>query len=399
MTLNNKTLFFIIACTLIVFTFGDVANTIVNRISRQIGEEEYGKISIFFRAFFEIFVIFCLFNGQKICLYCQKLILLLIALVSTSVLGFLFLQINPLNAEFGTFIVDLNKSLFLFISFCFIFTIFGKLQDSQKRKIFKIYELIIYVNGFCAILGLIFDIPLFYTYIQKVRFGFSGFIPAQNEASLFWLIALFYGYTVLNEEKRKLPLIMAIAGSVLLGTKAALISVVLSLIWFGWKFYRKTFKRFLLVCIFTVPCFVFIFFKDDIVDTLYQFQYLQFYLDRFGKQETLTVLLSGRNTFMDIFFMQIDNWNFGNYLFGGYLHTIEMDFFDSLLFFGIIGLIIYFVCFGLVFRNINSHYRNMFVSLYFLMAALAGHVFWSAVNTFYIILFVLRTSNIGRFCR
>jgi len=87
---NNKVLFFIIASTMIVFALGDVANTIVNRTSRHIGEEEYGKISIFFRAFFEIFVIFCLFNGQKVGLYCKKLLLLLIVLVSTAILGFFF---------------------------------------------------------------------------------------------------------------------------------------------------------------------------------------------------------------------------------------------------------------------------------------------------------------------
>jgi hypothetical protein len=399
MTLNNKALFFIIACTLIVFAFGDVANTIVYRTSRQLEEVEYGKISIFFRAFFEIFVIFCLFNGQKISFYFRKLFLLLITLVFTSTLGFLFLQINPLYAGFWTFIVDLNKSLFLFICFYFIFTIFEKLRDSQKRKIFKIYEIIIYVNGLCAILGLIFDIPMFYTYTQRHRFGFSGFLPAQNEASLFWLVALFYGYAILNEEKRKLPLIMAIAGSVLLGTKAALISVIVSLIWFGWKFHRKAFKKFLLASIFIVPCFLSIFFKDGMEDTLNSFEYFQFFIYRIDKEDALTLLLSGRNTFMDKFFMQIDNWNFGNYLFGGYLHTIEMDIFDSLLFYGIIGLILYFVCFGIVFRNINSRYRSMFVSLYFSMAALGGHVFWSAVNTFYIVLFILRTSNLGRFCK
>jgi len=397
---NSKVLFFILACALIVFAFGDVANTIVYRSSRQFEEVEYGKISIFFRAFFEIFVIFCLFNGQKIDIYFKKLFLLLITLVSTSILGFLFLQINPLSAPFGTFIVNLNKSLFLFICFCFIFTIFEKLRDIQKRNIFKIYELIIYVNGFCAILGLIFDIPMFYTYAQRHRFGFSGFLPAQNEASLFWLIALFYGYIVLNEEKRKLPLIIAIAGSVLLGTKAALISVIVSLIWFGWKFYRKAFKIFLFAGIFIVPCLVSIFFKDNLEDMLNSYEYFQHYIYNIDRgTDALTILLSGRNTFMDTFFMQIDNWNFGNYLFGGYLQTIEMDIFDSLLFFGIIGLILYFICFGFVFRNINSNYRMIFVSLYFSMAALGGHVFWSAVNTFYIILFILRTSSIGKFCK
>jgi len=377
---NNKILYFIIACTLIVFAFGDVANTIVFRNSRQLEEVQYGleevqygKISIFFRAFFEIFVIFCLLNGQKIGIYFEKLFLLLITLVSTSILGFLSLQINPLTAELGTFIVNLNKSLFLFICFYFIFTIFEKLRDSQKRKIFKIYELIVYANGFCAILGLIFDIPLFYTYSQRHRFGFSGFLPAQNEASLFWLIALFYGYIVLNEEKRIFPLIMAIAGSVLLGTKAALISVVVSLMWFGWKFHRRTFMIYLFASIFTISCLVSIFFRENVVDILNSFEYFQFYLYRIDKgQDFLTLLLSGRNEFMDRFFIQTDNWNFVNYLFGGYLYTMEMDFFDSLIFFGIIGLILYFICFGFVFRNISSRYRIMFVSLYFSMAALGG---------------------------
>jgi len=397
---NSKVLFFIVACTLIVFAFGDVANTIVNRTSRHIGEEEYGKISIFFRAFFEIFVIFCLFNGQKIGLYCKKLLLLLITLISTSILGFFFLQINTLSTKFVTFIVDLNKFLFLFICFCFIFTIFGKLQNGQQRKIFKIYELIMYINGFCAILGLIFDIPMFYTYTQRQRFGFSGFVPAQNEASLFWLVALFYGYIVLNEEKRKFPLIIAIIGSVLLGTKAALISVVISLIWFGWKFHRKIFKRFLLASIFIVPCLIFIFFRENVEEIFTSFEYFQYYIYRIDQgTDALTILLSGRNAFMDTFFMQINNWNFGNYLFGGYLHTIEMDIFDSLLFFGIIGLILYFICFGFVFRNMNSHYRMIFVSLYFSMAALGGHVFWSAVNAFYIVLLVLRMSNLVRFIK
>jgi len=179
-----------------------------------------------------------------------------------------------------------------------------------------------------------------------------------------------------------------------------LISVIVSLLWFGWKFHRKTFKRFLLASIFIVPCLVSVFFKDNLEDALSSYEYFQHYISNIDRgTDALTILLSGRNTFMDRFFMQIDNWNFGNYLFGGYLHTIEMDIFDSLLFFGIIGLILYFVCFGFVFSNINSRYRIMFVLLYFSMAALGGHVFWSAVNTFYIVLFVLRTSNLVRFCK
>jgi hypothetical protein len=119
---------------------------------------------------------------------------------------------------------------------------------------------------------------------------------------------------------------------------------------------------------------------------------LEYFISRKNKNGWLTMILSGRNSFL---FTKgsliVENWNIINYFIGGQDQTrlyMEMDFFDLFFFLGIIGCAIYFsLYFSTLFRfNILKPFNLFFVFSFLTLAFFGGHFFASAVNSLYLCL-------------
>ncbi|WP_236263818.1 hypothetical protein [Dysgonomonas sp. Marseille-P4677] len=268
----------------------------------------------------------------------------------------------------------------------------------QRKYIFKAYELIIYINSFCAILGFIANVPLFKAY-STVRFGYIGFIPAQNEASLFWLIALFYSFYIYKEEKKKLPLVFSVIACLLLGTKAAWICVLVSVPWFFYKLYPNTGKKIVAFLLLATMVFVCVYY-EKISEYLKSVEMFSYFVWRLDKMDAVSIFLSGRDGFIYRFIETLDSWSWPNYLFGGVLTegnshiTTEMDLLDLIMIFGFVGAVIFLLIYKQIFSQIHRSYKTMFSVLFFSMAFIGGHVLWSALNAVYLCLFICKTMKI-----
>lgn len=392
MGISKKNYFTIIFVVILVFAFADAVNTI---LMSNASETDYPKFSIYFRGLFEIFIIIWLLFYRKFTIKEGLLLSLCFILSFSCIFAYWILSISTKDANFSAFFSLLNKTMFFFLCFIFINRALKKINLVQIKYVFKAYEFIIYINGICAILGLVFNLSLFKTYSTD-RFGYIGFIPATNEASLFWLIALFYSFFIYKEEQKKLPLLFSIIACFLLGTKAAWIYVLISIIWFSYKFYPKMGKKIVVFSILGLGAFICIYYEkiSEYLKTLEIFSYFVWRLD---KTDTVSILLSGRDEFIHRFFNTLSYWSLPNYLFGGILMEgknpiiTEMDLFDIIMIFGFVGAMIFLFIYKLIFSQIHKSYRVMFSFLFFTMAFISGHVLWSALNAVYLCLFICKT--------
>lgn len=396
MSIFKNFYFTVLFLVVIAFAFADTVNCIL--MPHDTEGISYPKFSIYFRGLLEIFILIWMFFQRKIVGKDLQIITCCCFLVICSIAAYLFLLSNGAG-NFMVFFSLLNKAIFFFICFVFVHNAFEKINLIQRKYVFKIYELIIYINSFCAILGLIFNISLFRTYVSD-RFGYIGFIPATNEASLFWLIALFYSLYVYKEEKKKIPLVFSIIACLLLGTKAGWICVLIAVPWFFYKLYPKEGKKIVIFLILTITIFVFVYYEkiSDYLKSLEMFSYFVWRLDR---MDAISIFLSGRDGLIIRFFNNLSFWSLPNYLFGGILtegnnHIItEMDILDIIMIFGFVGATIFLLVYMKIFSNIQKPYRVMFSFLFFSMAFISGHVLWSALNALYLCLFVCKTMKLN----
>lgn len=391
---NND--YIILILVIILFFISDAVNCI---IEFKMDGDSYAKFSIYFRALFQGFLfawlIFNKINKKEF----NAVLMPSIFLIFASIFSYLILLTNIDNGSFSIYLPLLNKTFFFFFSFIFVSHTFDTINRDQKRKISKIFNIVICINGICAFLGFLFDIPLFRTY-KNERFGYTGFIPATNEASLFWLIALFYSLSTYRKTKNIYPLIASITGSLLLGTKASWLILIIGISWFIYHFYPQKGRK-IIVSLSVLLIFLSVINYEKISDYIQSLEIFSFFIYRLDKSDAFSVFLSGRDEFFYRFIDTLSDWSFTNYLFGGismkngdYV-TTEMDILDIIMFLGFLGSIIYLLIYKHIFSKINRDYKFIFSIMFFSMAFISGHVFWSALNAIYLCLFIcsLELSN------
>lgn len=384
---NND--YIILIIVIILFFISDAFNCI---IGFRMNGDSYAKFSIYFRALFQAFLfVWIIFNKIDKKEF-NAILIPSMFLISASIFSYLILLTNIDNGSFSTYLPLLNKTFFFFFSFIFVSNTFDTINRNQQKNISRIYNIVICINGFSALLGFLFDIPLFKTY-RNERFGYTGFIPATNEASLFWLIALFYSFYTYRKTKTIYPLIASIIGNLLLGTKASWLVLIIGISWFIYHFYPKKGRK-LVVSLSVLLIFLSVIYSKKISDYINSLEIFSFFIYRLDKSDAFSVFLSGRDEFFYRFIDTLSEWSFTNYLFGGismkngdYVIT-EMDILDIIMFLGFLGSIIYLLIYKHIFSKINKDYKYIFSIMFFSMAFISGHVFWSALNAIYLCLFI-----------
>jgi hypothetical protein len=282
-----------------------------------------------------------------------------------------------------------NKYVYVFLIYCFL----SKLREKPVYlvKLMSTCEFLFAINAVLAIIGLLLNIKLFRSYMfQDYRFGYNGIIPSVNESTLFYMIALSYLYHkkfVLRKPLHWRWII--VVGALLVGAKGIYFFMIClacyHLFWVS-SIYSKVKSVLLLTILFCLGVFLFIRLNLDIFD---HFVYLA------EKNGFFSMLLTGRDlVFKNNLLTNLEYWGVLNYFFGGQDQQhflLEMDFFDGLLFFGLLGFSLYFFMFFqfLFSMNLRRPFNLFFVGIYFLLAALGGHFFASALNGLYLAIFSL----------
>lgn len=297
------------------------------------------------------------------------------------VLGVLFL-IGQIAIQKDSIFVNIeyfNNSIFLVIVLLFANTL--TLSEEQKKQIFKWFEIIVIVNSIAVLVGFVFSIPFFETY-QANRFGYSGFLLKSSYASYFYLIGVFYFMHqafILNKNKKLLFLLVAFS-AIIVGTKAAILSVLLCGVFVVFK-KRLLFNRTFILTMCAALVFAVVFNKRIL---LFLTPYIDLFFPIIEKYGVLTALFSYRDLILEerlIPFIQSD-WTFVNYLFGGIgsiLVKSGLDLIDIFYFFGIVGgaLYLYILYRVLYIYNVSKDYLY-FISLIVIVMSLAGNFFYNS---------------------
>lgn len=386
---SSKLLNLVLSSALILFYLADGANKFIQIESASIyanGDvySESFSASIYFRFLYELiflFFIYKFYDKQR-----GKGIMLLFALFVSFIIGQFIFQLSYHNPgyNFVYHIVLFNKYIFLFIIY---YGIKDVVQDKRVLiKLGKLLESIYVINSLLIFIGVAFQITLFKSYFSMdYRYGFDGLIGSINEATLFYIIGIsFLYFNYLNQNKGFWSLWICIIASLLMGAKAMYLFLFLLLL------HHIIFRANLVQKIVSVTVFILgiLAALPTLLSDKYSYLY-DFFIYMYEKNGLLSTITSGRSDFvMTKFLENLNLWNGFNYFFGGtdqFKFYIEMDFFDSILYLGIIGTVILMVLyFSTFFKKMKlGSVRLFFCVSFFLVAFMAGHFFSSAVNALY----------------
>lgn len=310
------------------------------------------RLTLIVNLIFELFLFYFLFKvniKKKTYLY----VILLIAsfITGQALLNFKFFKIDNLVSEIleGD-ILQVNNYLFIIL----FATIFNKIKN-KKAIIYQVLEIIKYIvygNAIFVLLGFVFGIEVFRSYPYTPRFGFMGLFSANTFAQFIYIILITYVYKKAQLNKKFVfELLFISIVALLLGKKAIILFLVFLLVYhfclinkYKWIFRLSTIITLVLLVVFN---------RLIIIQFVSWFPFWK----RFDVDNNLLTMLSSlRDIRFENFTIFVnENWTKLNYIFGGVnfpQNRVEMDIIDLYMFFGVIGLIVYFNLFYEFFSKI-----------------------------------------------
>lgn len=304
-----------------------------------------------------------------------------------------FLTIIILNtdSQIGVTITHLLK----FVNVVFIYyaavVIFKSENISEKKihTIFYLNSIVLLLNIYVGLLGIGY-------YAYENNLGCKGFIYAHNEISgmqaVLFGVSYYFIYDRYASKKMLLLLVncFLLVAALLVATKAGILLVLLCLILVPWvhmkngilySFLRMSKKK--LIILFSIICLI-SYYGYVLLDYSGAIGRWTYFFDKNG----VNAIYSSRDIFWEEEKTEWEEGNLGVKLFGmGGSRTVEMDQADTLLNYGIVGIIIvysfYFLLTVKAFRKrkINPYAYFVFGMDVFILAAscFAGHLLFSGL--------------------
>lgn len=309
-----------------------------------------------------------------------------------------FISLMTLNAVLYCFskTANLSDSLSMLLKIMMYPFLLEYIEDTYQRidngKIFIkriciISCYIIIFNQFLGIIGL--GLPSY----SDSTFGIKGFFYDANAMAVVCFCLFVFFYTI--EIKRVLAILILLC-SFLLGTKTAILAIILYLFSYNFIISKlKTKKYIILLFLITILIIWYLIFQTDIFS--YHIQKMKRLYELFDGH-ILSVILSGRdidlhNTYEDF----KDNFSIITLLFGtGFKNEniIELDFFDCFFSFGLLYTIpIVLTYLYVIIRNRKIVEVTIFNLLMILIVFTSGHVWFNTSTS----LFFVINNIYGRF--
>ena len=369
--LLNRLLF----ASIIIFVIGDILRKVA--IYHNLEFIRYTAISKSIVLVLYIIVLIVFFKSYYSYKTTRKIIYSIIILCAVYFLGQLCLNDNDL----GLNLFNKNNLIFSrYIYWPFTILVFYPLLTSTKfvNKQFKLYEYFFLFNAVLIILSLIFSFTLFKTYFNPQRFGYMGVFNTHNQASYaFILFILYYYYNGIFKKENTLKLLFVILVSLLIGTKKIYLFLILLCLYHFVKFKlwnkRNTYIQaasLLILGIIFLPII-----KNK----------FQLFIDIYNERGIITSLFSYRD---DLLISTMNNtvksdWSALNYFLGGpkfYESRTEFGILDLYLFFGIMGLLIYYKLFKLFYNLTDNNKFYLFGLIVIGFVAMLAEGFFSSAN-------------------
>lgn len=370
----DKNYIIVLLLILIVFSFDLVTKILLT--NHYDGFTRYSAIP---KLGIELFLFYLLFKNK---INDKINIIFGASLIGISVISFIVTQNQFDTQAIFQKIYVLNKYLYLFLFATVLLNLEKKKRKEILRNIRNIVLLIGVINGLLMILGLLTDFEILRSYRYTERFGFNGLFVKTSETSYMYILLIITTYyEYINSKRKGLLCLFFIAISLLIGTKAIwLFIILLSIIHFG--FHKKKIIKYLArigMLIGALLSYVFFDHIERIIVNSFSFG-----PRLFAEHGFLTVLTSGRDLLLTNAMVYVnENWSLLNYVVGGIdleAYGVEFEFVDIFLFFGILGFVIYILFLKRIFFNgFSSKYKVLLFIALMLVAAFAGNFFMSII--------------------
>lgn len=357
------------------------ASEVVTKLAYDFKCGFYNYSAIIKGSFALAILVYSLFNWDVL----TKKIVLFLSLIF---LIFIFGQFTFNDYAFGE---HFFKNFIFFSRYIFVFILillFSKIDYEIPAKVYRAYELIVIFNSILIVIGSLFEIHLFKTYVT--RFGYNGIFMTPSTATYFYALALsYFGYKYFFYKQKLLELILVSIVCFLVGTKALLLFLFLTGIhvFIIKKLYKYTFIYFLAT---GVGAVFFIFHRSISIFFKQKFSILY---DLYQEDGLITMLVSMRdkNFREDFIPLVTEKWNWINFLFGGTdfeRFRVEFEILDVFVFFGFVGTSLYlwnYFTNVILFKNL-VHFGKLQVLFLLITASLSGNFFHNAPLALYLII-------------
>ncbi|MAP54389.1 hypothetical protein [Altibacter sp.] len=387
-----KVLYYLFLATLIIFLFGDILRKLAlnshddfvryTAISKGLVLACYGGVLAYF---------FRIYRKEQRSRY---------LLYAISILIFSFLLSQAVINDTSEYLYRIRENLVYLSRFLFLpitFLIFSPLLKSEDKvnKLFRFFEILFFINCGLMVLGAIFDVHVFRTYISFKRYGYMGIYNSNNQASFYFMFMIVvYYYKTFFLTYKPYKLIIAVACSLLLGTKKMYFFFPL-LLAFDFFYFKRYVQKWFWVGLAGIIIIGIAFYKAIGRFITEKFKVL---VDIYHEQGLITSITSTRNIELanTISEVIVPKWSFLNYLVGGsefYNHRPEMEFFDIYFFFGIVGICIFAWLLKDVMRFLNAGIFLIGMLIIYLIAGFFASGFIISANQ--PIIFLLTFAFIG----
>ncbi|WCO01637.1 hypothetical protein [Psychroserpens ponticola] len=273
-----------------------------------------------------------------------------------------------------------------FVKYCFLivllaYTHFYVSNSKQSETLFKVFETLILINSIFIVIGFLFNVAIFKTYLGQ-RFGYNGlFVSSATSTYAYFTILVYLFFRYKSRFLLSLKPLIILISCLLIGTKSLYIILVLLVAIYIVKFTSKKIKIISSILIGLVSLF----------GTYYVFFIWETFSQIRKTNGFMTALLSYRDQLLinkTLPFID-NNWTIFNYLFGGINDVSsrpQMSFFDMAYFFGLIGMTIYLISFKKWFFNFKFNKTNVyFLSILFFLVFISGNFFLNASVAIYLV--------------
>lgn len=355
----------------------------INSVLLNLGGEFY-RVSIYVRLAGELYFLWLLARDRRGLPTLAGFFFLCLVFVSgTLSMASAYSGISSVIENF----VMLNKMVFFFISFKVLQLHFA--NSSDRARLLRLFEVLLVSQAIVIVVAFAFDLRIFAAYPDGqggvARFGYQGLIPAQNEISVFFIIAFFYfAPQVVHRRAALLMLSLVVVAALATGTKVSLLLFPLSIIYIVYWLLRGKTNAFLyltgLVCVLLIVGWAA---RDYILHQLTPT--IDFIGYRLNEGYTIIyVLTGGRSALVPDFLRFVSDASLPTLLVGGYDQTsrlFEMDVLDVFARLGLIGGVFFYVWYlrTLLPSPVTGLTGILFVITLITVSTFAGHVVYSAI--------------------
>ncbi|PTX60428.1 hypothetical protein C8N46_10672 [Kordia periserrulae] len=356
---------------IIVFLMGFFISDFITSIAFKLTPNSFYRYSGMVKLIFEAFMIVMIVVYFKKPL---KTLWFIIFFALSFIISQFLLKETPYDFKMHISIGNIyffNRYLYLLIFILFVKTLL--LKEHTYKKIYRYFEIFLYLNTIALLVGYFFHVETFRSYEYTTRFGVSGFFSKPGEASYMYIIAIIVNYYFWISEKNKTSfykLLFFITCSLCLGQK----KIILFLLLLGIMhlIHYNRFKKIIRIAL-PVLFVIFLFVKDSFIQLVLSKS--PFWKNIYEESGLVSTLFSYRDQLLVKAMDYIDeNWSFLNYIFGGIdfnTFKVEFEFIDLYIFMGFAGIIYYLYIVSSYLNGSNSLKRNLII-IVFITSLLSG---------------------------